>query len=77
MAPAPRLTPAIIRSLFAEALTLEFGIRLPVEAAYHDRARTMISVAMKGDPDRERVMLCAFPKLDELWFVKKTVELEI
>lgn len=72
-----RLTPDLIRALFTEALDLEFGIRLPCEAVHHDRARTMISTAMKGNPDRERVMLCAFPKLDELWFVKKTVELEI
>lgn len=77
MASGPRLTPGLIHSLFAEALTLEFGIRLPCEATYHDRARTMISVAMKGNPDRERVMLCAFPKLGELWFVKKTVSIEI
>jgi hypothetical protein len=72
-----RLTPPLIQALFAEALTLEFGIRLPIEAAYHDRARTMISAAMKGNPDRERVMVCAFPTDDELWFVKKTVEIEI
>jgi hypothetical protein len=77
MSPYPRLTPELIRALFTEALSLEFGIRLPIEAAYHDRARTMISTTMKGNPDRERVMVCAFPKTDELWFVKQTVEIEI
>ena len=77
MSPSPRLTPDIIRALFREALTLEFGLILPIEAAYHDRAKTMISVAMKGHPDRERVMVCQFMKDDELWFVKKTVEIEI
>lgn len=69
-----RLTPQLIRALFTEALSLEFGIRLPCEAAYHDNARTMISAAMKGNPDREKVMLCAFPKDGELWLVRKTVE---
>ena len=43
MATKARLTPELVVALFTEALTLEFGIRLPVEAAYHDRARTMIS----------------------------------
>ena len=75
MSPSPRLTPQLIRALFTEALAQEFGLRLPIEAAYHDRARTMISQVMKAAPeDRERVMVCAFPKSDELWFVKKTVE---
>lgn len=71
---SPRLTPDLIRAIFAETLTLEFGIRLPCEAAFHDRAKQMISTAMKGSPDRERVMVCAFPADDELWFVKQTVE---
>ena len=75
MAPAPRLTPQLIRALFAEALSQEFGLRLPIEVAYHLRAQNMISATMKGTPDRERVMVCAFPKDDELWFVKKTVEI--
>lgn len=69
-----RLTPELIRALFTEALKLEFGIRLPIEAVYHDKARTMISAVMKGDPKRDEVMLCAFPKDNELWFVRKTVE---
>ena len=77
MAPSPRLTPALVHALFTEALTLEFGLILPIEAAYQDRAKTMISTAMKGNPDRERVMVCAFPKDNELWFVKKTVQIEI
>lgn len=72
-----RLTPPLIRALFAEALTLEFGIRLPIEAAFHPRAQTMISTTMKGNPDRERVMVCAFPEDGELWFVKKTVEVVV
>ena len=70
----PRLTPDLVRALFAEALQLEFGLRLPVEAAFQDKAKQMISAAMKGNPQRELVMVCAFPKDDELWFVKKTVE---
>lgn len=75
MTPSPaRLTPPIIRALFTEALSQEFGVRLPIEAAYHDKAKQMISTTMKGSPDRERVMVCAFPKDDELWFVKKTVQ---
>ena len=77
MATKARLTPELVVALFTEALTLEIGIRLPVEAAYHDRARTMISTAMKGNPDREQVMVCAFPTDGELWFVKKTVQIEI
>jgi hypothetical protein len=73
--PAARLTPQLIRALFTEALSQEFGVRLPIEAAYHDRARSMISQVMKAAPeDRERVMVCAFPEDGELWFVKKTVE---
>lgn len=72
-----RLTPDLIRAIFAEALTLEFGIRLPVEAAFQARAQTMISSVMGGEPEREKIMLCAFPKDDELWFIKKTVEVII
>ena len=72
--PAARLTPDLVRALFAEALQLEFGLRLPIEAAFQDRAKQMISTAMKGNPDRELVMVCAFPNDDELWFVKQTVE---
>lgn len=72
-----RLTPDLIRALFAEALTLEFGIKLPVEAAYQNRAVTMISSTMKDTPEREAIMVCAFPKDDELWFVRKTVEVVI
>ena len=70
----PRLTPDLIRAIFAEALELEFGIRLPCEGAYHDRAKQMIFTAMKGNPHREKVMVCAFPLDNELWFVKQTVE---
>ena len=77
MTVAARLTPALIQAIFAEALSQEFGIRLPIEAAYQARAQTMISSVMGGNPDRERVMVCAFPKDDELWFVKKTVEVII
>ena len=74
----PSLTPALIRAIFTEADTLEFGLRLPIEAAFHDRARTMISTSMKSNPAlREKIMVCPFPKDDELWFVKKTVEIEI
>ena len=73
-----RLTPQLVRALFAEALSQEFGVRLPIEAAYHDRAKNMISTSMKGNPAlREKIMVCAFPKDDELWFIKKTVEIEI
>jgi hypothetical protein len=75
MSAQPRLTPQLIRALFTEALSQEFGVRLPVEAASHDRATNLISQAMKAAPeDRERVMVCAFPEDNELWFVKKTVE---
>ena len=77
MAPTPRLTPPLIRAIFTEALAQEFGICLPCEAAFHDRARQMISTAMKGSPDRERIMVCAFPNDGELWFVKQTVEVEV
>lgn len=72
-----RLTPDLIRALFAEALTQEFGVRLPVEAAYHDRARTMIFEVMSGSPEREAIMVCAFPADGELWLVRKTVEVVI
>ncbi len=70
----PRLTPALCHALFAEALTQEFGVRLPVEAAYQARARDMIDKTLKNQPDRDKIMVCAFPEDDELWFVKKTVE---
>ena len=76
--PVPSLTPDLVRAIFTEANTLEFGLRLPIEAAFHDRAQTMISTSMKGNPAlREKIMVCAFPKDDELWFVKKTVEIEV
>lgn len=77
MSRAPRLTADLIRALFAEALTLEFGLKLPLEAAYHDKAKWLISQTMKGTPERERIMVCAFPKNGELWFIKRTVEIEI
>lgn len=70
----PRLTPDLIRALFAETLDQEFGLRLPVEAQDQGKANGMISQTMKNSPDRERVMICAFPEIGELWFVKKTVE---
>ena len=69
-----RLTPDLIRAIFTEAASLEFGIRLPIEAAYQDRAKTMISTTM---PANEQIMVCAFPEAGELWFVKKTVEVII
>ena len=69
-----RLTPQLVRALFTEALSQEFGVRLPIEAAYHDRAKNLISQTMKGDADREKIMVCAFPTDNELWFVRKTVE---
>ena len=74
MSPSPRLTPALIKALFTEALEQEFGVRLPVEAAFHARAQTMIQTTMRNNPDKEKIMVCAFPKDDELWFVKQTVE---
>lgn len=72
-----RLTPDLIRALFAEALSLEFGMRLPVEAAYHDRAKTMIAVTRKTIPTSDEIMICAFPEAGELWFLKRTVEVII
>ena len=72
-----RLTPHLIRSIFTEALSLEFGIRVPIEAAFQARAQTMISDTMKRSPEREKVMVCAFPEDGELWFVRKTVEVII
>jgi hypothetical protein len=72
-----RLTPSLIRALYTETLSLEFGIRLPIEAAYFESAKVMIYSLMKGTPEAERVMLCAFPEDGELWFVKRTVEIEI
>ena len=74
MAPSPRLTPQLIRALFIEALAQEFGLRLPIEAAYHDRAKNLISQTMKNTDEREKIMVCAFPTDNELWFVRKTVE---
>jgi hypothetical protein len=69
-----RLTPDLIRALFAEAATLEFGIRIPCEAVYHDKAKTMIATTM---PANEQIMVCAFPKDNELWLVRRTVEIVI
>ena len=45
-----RLTPQTIRALFTEALDQEFGLCLPIEVAYHDRAKVMISTTMKNSP---------------------------
>lgn len=72
-----RLTPPLIQALFAEALSLEFGLRIPIEAAYHDRATTMISSVMGNTPEREQIMVCAFPAAGELWLLRKTVEVII
>ena len=69
-----RLTPQLVRALFAEALSQEVGVRLPIEAAYHDRAKNLISQTMKNTAEREKIMVCAFPTDNELWFVRKTVE---
>lgn len=69
-----RLTPDLIRALFAEAASLEFGLRIPVEAIQHDRAQVMIATTMPGS---ESIMVCAFPKDNELWLVKRTVEVVI
>ena len=74
MSPSPRLTPQLVRALFTEALSQEFGVRLPIEAAYHDRAKNLISQTMKNTAEREKIMVCAFPTDNELWFVRKTVE---
>lgn len=73
----PRLTPTLILALYREALTLEFGLRLPIEAAHHERARDMLYKTMKGTPEAERIMLCHFPKDGEIWLIKRTVEIEI
>lgn len=69
-----RLTPDLIRALFAEAASLEFGLRIPVEAMHQHRALTMISTAAPGS---DSITVCAFPKDNELWLVKKTVEVVI
>lgn len=69
-----RLTPDLIRALFAEAASLEFGLRIPCEAINHKNAQTMITTTM---PANDQIMLCAFPKDNELWLVKKTVEVVI
>ena len=47
---------------------------MPIEAAYHDRAKNLISQTMKNTDEREKIMVCAFPTDNELWFVRKTVE---
>lgn len=69
-----RLSPDLIRALFAEAASLEFGLRIPLAAFHHDRAKTMISETMPANPD---IMVCAFPKDDELWLIRRTVEVMI
>lgn len=69
-----RLTPDLIRALFAEAASLEFGLRIPIEAVLHDKAKTMITTVM---PANEQIMVCAFPKDNELWLVRRTVEVVI
>ena len=38
MASSPRLSPPLIHTLYTEALTHEFGLRIPIEAAHIDRA---------------------------------------
>lgn len=72
-----RLTPDLIRALFAEAASLEFGLRIPVEAIHQIQAKDMITATLKATPEREAIMLCAFPKDNEMWLVKKTVEVVI
>jgi hypothetical protein len=69
-----RLSPALIQALFAEARSLEFGLRIPCEGVYHDRARTMISKTM---PANEDIMVCAFPNDNEIWLMRRTVEVII
>lgn len=78
MAPiSPRLTPSIIPALYRAALTLEFGLRIPIEAIYIDRAKTMIFGLMAGTPEAERIMVCTFKDDGEIWLVKRTVEIEV
>lgn len=72
-----RLTPDLIKALFVEALDQEFGMRIPIEVAHQQRATQLISNVMRGHPDREKIMVCGFPKDNELWLVKKTVEVVI
>jgi len=69
-----RLTPDLIRALFAEAASLEFGLRIPIEAIHHERAQTMLATTMPGS---ESIMVCSFPKDNEMWLVKRTVEVVI
>lgn len=66
-----RLTPDLIRALFTEAASLEFGLRIPVEAIHQHRAFMMISTAM---PANDQIMVCCLPKDNEMWLVRKTVE---
>lgn len=75
--PSPRLTPDVVRSLYREALTHEFGLRLPIAAEYHDRAKPLLYQTMAGSPEAERIMLCHFPADGEIWLIKRTVEIEI
>ena len=77
MAMTARLTPELVKALFAEAHTLEFGLRIPIEVAYQSRATNYISDVMRDHPDREGIMVCGFPKDNEMWLVKKTVEVII
>lgn len=74
MTPTARLTPTLILSLFNEALTHEFGWVIPIEAAYHENARYQLHQALRDHPERDKIMICAFPEAGEFWFVKKTVE---
>lgn len=72
--PSPTLTPALIRAVFDEALTQEFGMALPLDPAYHRRSEQIIHTSLQHHPERDKIIVCGFPAEGEFWFVKKTVE---
>lgn len=71
-----RLNPTTALALWREALNHEVGIRTAIPTEQQHRALVALYAARKavGDPSLEAIMICTSPDQDELWFVRKTVE---
>lgn len=70
-----KLTPTLCLALWRKACEYEIGIAIPVSDI--DLARPMMYTARKeaNEPELDAFMLCVPSTQDELWLVRKTVEL--
>ncbi len=62
-------------SLWRQATQAEFGIRFQVSDRRGIQAILYKARKAEGDPSLDAIMM-VMPKGDEIWLVKKTVELE-